>query len=121
MVPFLTAISKAFAEELSQLVSHLAERLTGESDGTPKVFRDSAVTNLREFFDRFQHLSIGSDEQLDRLIDQARRITDGVAPQQLRDRGDLRERVASDLQRVEASIDDWMTDRPRRRILRRPR
>ncbi|MCA9073209.1 MAG: hypothetical protein KDA84_30005, partial [Planctomycetaceae bacterium] len=44
----------AFTEELTRLVSHLSERLTGQKDGKPKVFRDTAITNLVEFFQRFQ-------------------------------------------------------------------
>jgi hypothetical protein len=39
---------QAFATELQRLTAHLAERLTGLHDGQPKVFRDSAVENLRE-------------------------------------------------------------------------
>ena len=37
---------QAFVDELSKLVSHLTERLTGQADGKPKVFRDSAIENL---------------------------------------------------------------------------
>ena len=44
----------AFATELQRLTAHLAERLTGLHDGQPKVFRDSAVENLREFFERLR-------------------------------------------------------------------
>jgi len=112
---------QAFADELGQLISHLAERLSGDTNGSPKVFRDSAVTNLREFFDRFQHLNIRSDEQLDRLVADARQVLSGVAPQDLRDRGDLRGSISRELTRVEASLDGWLTDRPRRRIIRRSR
>ncbi len=112
---------QAFADELSKLVGHLAERLAGESDGTPKVFRDSAVTNLLEFFERFQRLNIRSNEDLDRLVADARRIVRSVAPQDLRDRPNVREHVADQLSQVEASLGAWMTDRPRRSILRRSR
>jgi hypothetical protein len=112
---------RAFADELAQLVTHLTERLAGDDDGTAKVFRDTAVTNLLEFFDRFQRLNIRSDEQLDHLVEDARRIVSGIQPQDLRDRGDLRQRVARELTRVEASLDGWLTERPRRRILRRSR
>ena len=45
---------QAFLEELSKLVEHLTERLSGQVDGKPKVFRDSAITNLTEFFERFR-------------------------------------------------------------------
>ncbi|MCM2370388.1 hypothetical protein [Aporhodopirellula aestuarii] len=112
---------QAFADELEQLVSHLAERLSGQDDGSPKVFRDSAVTNLLEFFDRFGRLNIRSDEQLDRLVEDARQIIGNVQPSELRDQAGLRQRVVSQLSRVEASLEGWMTDRPRRSILRRSR
>ena len=41
---------EAFTAELAKLVSHLTERLSGQEDGKPKIFRDSAVENLTEFF-----------------------------------------------------------------------
>jgi hypothetical protein len=49
---------QAFLEELSRLVEHLNERLSGQDDGKPKIFRDTAVTNLEEFFQRFRRLNI---------------------------------------------------------------
>ena len=88
---------QTFAEELSQLVGHLAERLSGSVDGKPKVFRDSAISNLNEFFERFQHLSIGSNEDLDQLVENARQVISGVDPQDLRDRASLRDRMARSL------------------------
>ncbi len=45
---------QAFMDELSGLISHLSERLSGADDGKPKIFRDSAIENLNEFFQRFQ-------------------------------------------------------------------
>ena len=110
----------AFAEELGSLVSHLAERLSGESDGKPKVFRDTAVTNLNEFLERFRRLSIGTDESLEQLVDQARSLVTGVVPEDLRQQETLRQRISNGLTRIEASLDGYMTDRPRRNIIRRP-
>ncbi|OYP33980.1 hypothetical protein [Rhodopirellula sp. MGV] len=109
---------RSFAEELSQLVGHLAERLSGEPDGRQKVFRDTAVTNLTDFFDRFQRLNIRSNAQLDNLVDQARQVLQGKQAETLRTNEDLRQKVSRDLTRVEASLDGWLTDRPRRRIMR---
>jgi hypothetical protein len=62
---------QAFATELQRLTAHLAERLTGLHDGQPKVFRDSAVENLRGFFERFRRLNIRSSPELDALVEQA--------------------------------------------------
>ena len=110
---------QAFVEELSHLVSHLGERLTGQSDGTPKVFRDSAVENLTGFFERFRHLNVRSNRQLDELVDQAQLIVQGVRPQSLRDSPTLRQQVTTELSGVQSMLDGLLVDRPRRNILRR--
>ena len=112
---------QAFAEELSQLVAHLAERLSGSTDGKPKVFRDSAIENLTEFFGRFQRLNIRSNAELDQLVEEARGIIRGVAPQDLREQTTLRERVSKSLTEVESQLDRLMSERPRRNIVRGPR
>ena len=109
---------EAFTSELGKLVSHLTERLTGVEDGKPKVFRDSAVENLREFFQRFRQLNVGSNDQLDELVENAQRILRGVAPQELRDNTALRQHVASSLSAVQTLTDAMMVDRPRRNIMR---
>jgi len=109
---------QAFMDELSQLVSHLAERLSGTDDGKPKIFRDTAVQNLSEFFERFRDLSIGSSDELESLVERAQRVLRGVEPQQLRDRVDLRQRIAGQLAGVESQLEGLLVDRPRRAILR---
>jgi len=108
----------AFLGELNRLVSHLTERLSGSDDGKQKVFRDSAVDNLREFFTRFQQLNIRSNADLDSLVEQARRTLSGVEPQQLRDNSARRQQIASQLAAVQASVDGMLVDRPRRTIIR---
>jgi hypothetical protein len=114
-------VEEAFTGELAKLVSHLTERLSGTDDGKPKVFRDSAVENLSEFFQRFRHLSIGSSDQLDQLVDQVQEIVRGVKPQELRDKDSLRQHVATELSGVQSVLDGLLVDRPRRNILRRPK
>lgn len=109
----------AFLDELNKMVEHLAERLSGSEDGKPKVFRDSAIENFTEFFARFQRLNIRSNEELDQVVERARRVIDGVAPQSLRDNGSLRQQITSQLSVVQSSLDGLMVDRPRRNILRR--
>jgi hypothetical protein len=110
---------EAFTSELAKLVSHLAERISGQEDGKPKIFRDSAVENLSEFFERFGQLNVRSNEQLDNLVAQARRIVRGVEPQDLRESVSLRQHVATQLAGVQSVLDGLLVDRPRRNILRR--
>ncbi len=109
---------QAFMNELSGLISHLSERLSGAGDGKPKIFRDSAIENLNEFFERFQRLNIHSSSELESLVARAQSLLSGVRPQQLRDSTGLRQQLATQLSGVQSVLDGLMVDRPRRRILR---
>jgi hypothetical protein len=112
---------EAFTAELAKLVSHLTERLSGQADGKPRIFRDSAVENLTEFFQRFRALNVRSSEQLDQLVGQAQQVIRGVEPQDLRDNAGLRQHVATEMSQVQSVLDGLLVDRPRRNILRRPK
>jgi hypothetical protein len=109
---------QAFIAELGQLVTHLTERLGAGPDGQKKIFRDSAINNLVDFFGRFRALNVGSNAQLDDLVAQAQRVVRGVEPQALRDRDGLRQHVAKQLGQVQATLDTMVIDAPRRRLLR---
>ena len=109
---------EAFVSELNRLVSHLSERLSGQEDGKPKVFRDTAIENLREFFSRFSRLNIRSNTDLDALVEHAQSVLRGVEPQQLRDNTPHRQQIVSQLAGVQATLDGLMVDRPRRSIIR---
>jgi hypothetical protein len=109
---------QTFMEELDRLVNHLAERLSGDEDGRPKIFRDSAITNLGEFFNRFRELNVGSSEQLDELVVRCEQLMNGVQPQTLRDNDSLRRSLSTNLSAVQSSLDQLVVDRPRRNIIR---
>ncbi len=109
---------QAFMEELDNLVNHLAERLSGDDDGKPKIFRDSAITNLGEFFARFRDLNVGSNEQLDELVGRCEQLMNGVQPQGVRDNDSLRRSLSTNLATVQSSLDQLLVDRPRRNIIR---
>ena len=109
----------AFTEELERLVHHLTERLSLETmTASLASFRDTAVTNLSGFFQRFRELSIRSNEQLDELVDRCEDLLGGVAPQTLRSNDSLRQSLAENLSSVQQSLDRLMIDRPRRNIAR---
>jgi hypothetical protein len=110
---------QAFTVVFSMLVSHLTERLSGKVDGKEKIFRDSAIENLTEFFERFRGLNVRSNEDLDRLVASAQQIVRGVQPQQLRDNQSLRQQIATQLSSVQSQVEGMLVDRPRRNILRR--
>ncbi|MFH5804984.1 hypothetical protein [Alienimonas sp. DA493] len=115
---------QAFAQELAGLVEHLRERLTGGENGGPRVFRDSAVENLTEFFVRFRRLSVGGNAELDAVVSEAEGLLRGVDSADLRATtgvGWLQDRVREGLVGVAEALDPLLTDAPRRRVLRSPR
>ena len=110
-----------FQDQLAELVEHLVERLSSDESGKQKTFRDTTISKLNEFFSRFQQLSIGSSEELEQLVNQAQSVISGIEPQRLRDNDTLRQRIASQMSAVQASLDGMVIDRPRRNILRKAR
>jgi hypothetical protein len=109
---------QAFIGEFSGLVSHLVERLSGAVDGEKKVFRDTAISNLTGFFQRFSNLSVRSNADLDRLVETAQQTLKGVEPDAVRNSDSLRQQVARQLSAVQSVLDGMLVDQPRRRILR---
>jgi hypothetical protein len=109
---------QAFLSEFAGLVSHLCERLSTEASGERKVFRDTAVTNLVDFFNRFRELNVLSNDQLDGLVAEAQNLVRGVEPQVLRANETLRQHIATQLSGVQAALDGMLIDRPRRNLLR---
>ncbi len=109
---------QGFVNEFAGLVSHLCERLSAEASGEKKIFRDTAITNLVEFFDRFRQLNVHSNDQLDNLVVEAQNLVRGVEPQVLRANETLRQHVATQLSSVQAALDGMLIDRPRRNLIR---
>jgi hypothetical protein len=108
---------QAFLDEFAKLVRHLCERLSSDG-GEPKVFRNTAVSNLVEFFEKFRDLNVRSNPELDALVVQAQRAVRGKTPDELRESGAVRTAVAAQLSQVQTALDAMLVDRPRRRILR---
>ena len=85
-----------------------------QAQGLPGFGGQQPVRLLREV----PVLNVRSNDQLDALVAQAQQAVRGVGAQDLRDSGDLRRRVATELSRVQSALDGLMVDRPRRRIIR---
>jgi len=109
---------QAFVAEFGKLVAHLTERLTADPSGERKIFRDTAVTNLNQFFNRFRSLNVRSNADLDRLVETAQRTLSGVDPTAVRNSESLRTQITTQLSAVQAHLDQMLVDGPRRNILR---
>lgn len=67
----------AFIDEFSQMITKIADRMQPGDDGKPKLFFDAYVNNLCGFFEKFKDLNIGSNQELEGLIEEAKQIVKG--------------------------------------------
>lgn len=109
---------QAFASEFHKLISHLGTALSGNADGQKKVFKDSAVENLTDFFDRFKTLSVRSNEGLDKLIEDAKSLVKGVAPDDLRTNEELRTNLSKNMSDMSKRLEVMLVDAPKRKVKR---
>lgn len=109
-------IRDALRVGFQELVTHMADRLGYGPDGKPKIFRDTMIENLEQFFESFRVRNLTDDTELDRLVSQARSIIRGVSPQELREDRPLRDVVREQLGPIREKIDGLIISRPRRAI-----
>lgn len=107
-------INNMLALEAKGLVEHMMERLSPAEDGKPKVFRDSAVTNITEFLDNFELRDVTSNEDLNKQIERMRALLKGIAPKDLRTNDRLREDLSNGFSRVAKELDRLVIEQPTR-------
>ena len=107
---------QAFTDEFAKAVQHMAERLTPGPDGKAKVFQETTLGNLTEFFQRFRDLNVGSNAALDDLVTQAQWAVQGIDVKALRNDVHAREAIRSAMQNLGTQLDGLMVDRPKRKI-----
>ena len=69
---------------LSKAVTAASERLSGNGDGSDKVFKNTLVTNLKGIVDNIPLLNVTSDPVLEGMAQQLQNAMDGLDPDNLR-------------------------------------
>lgn len=106
----------AFLSELGDMVERIVSTLGGSADGKPRIFRNSMIDNLTEFFERFRALSITSSAELENLVAEVQNAVRGVSPAELRDNEALRVGIRESLATVSQRIAETSEAKPARRI-----
>ena len=68
------------------------------------MFRDTAVGNLNGFFDRFRTLNVGSNADLEQLVETVQRAIGGAAPAAVRESSSLRQVITGQLAAVQSGL-----------------
>jgi hypothetical protein len=106
----------ALRQEFADCVSHMVERLTSDPEGKTKVFKNCMVEKVRAFLDSFSGRNLFQDDALAGLLEQARSVLHGVDPDQIRENIWLKHRIADQMSKVKATLDEAITDLPRRKL-----
>lgn len=113
-----TLAEQAFASELRDLVTHIHDVLEPGEDGRKKTFRDTAVTKLKDFFQRFRDLSSaineGRNEELDALVEEIQAVMRGVTPSTLRRDQTIRDDVHDAFAGLQERLGTMIVAQPRR-------
>lgn len=110
-------IRQVMREGLKSVVDHMVDRLKGNGDGKPKVFRDSLVENMQEFLEMFEPRNITDDAELAALVAKVRKVMSGVEPAKLRDTPKLRKVVASGIEDIKTELDKLVMNKPARKTM----
>lgn len=97
-----------------EMVARATERLSGSEDGKKKVFKNTLLTNLEEFLGSFDARNLTDDDELAKVVAQARDLVAGVDPETLRKDDVVRARVAEGFSEIQQQLGTMMTDKPLR-------
>jgi len=101
----------------SDLISHMVERLKPGPDGKKKIFKDTLISNAKEFFADFQARNIFNDTELEGLVNRCRNILAGRDAETLRKNNNVREVTAAALEKIKLTVDEMITSAPVRKIV----
>jgi hypothetical protein len=110
-------ITFCLRESFKKLIEHAVDRLRTSPGEKPKVFRDSLITNIRDFIETFNTRNLTNDVDLKILIEKSREIlTNATGPETLRGNEALRNYTAKQFDDIKTTLDTMITERPSRKF-----
>jgi len=106
----------ALREEFAQMVGRITERFTQNTNGKPKIFKNTTVDGFYDYFQTFKDRNIFHDHELTTLVNRAQAVLNGNNVEQIRSNENLKENVRSGMADIEDAIEK-LFDRPRRKIV----
>ena len=111
----LATAEQAMATELQKLVEGLCDRLA-PSDGKKRNLTPSAINGLNEFVARFRQLNVRSGSELESIVTQAEKLTQGLDPSELKKAPDKQGALFSEIDVLRNQLDQMVVDAPTRKI-----
>jgi hypothetical protein len=109
-----TEVVYTLREEAKKFFSHFVDKLTPGTDGKQKVLHTSSVEKMREFCELFDAKNIGSDRQLETLVNKAKEAMKGITKDALKAQEPLRDAVRKQFEDLNKKVDGLLVDKPTR-------
>lgn len=114
------AMQTLLRNEMAKLVQHAVTKLSGTEEKNGKVkplsFKNTTITNIREFLELFKDRNITGDEQMQAVCARAEQLLNGVSPEDLREHDNVRDSVARGFAEIQAQLETMMVPRGSRVI-----
>jgi hypothetical protein len=99
----------ALREGFAEIVGHLTDTLTGKLDGEKRRLHQESINKVEDFFNMFQQKNIFKDDQLEKIINEAMGIINGVDSKDLRNDNELTKEINNQLMKVQEKLDSCIT------------
>lgn len=112
----ISLLENEFLSEMQKFVEQLVNGLSKTEAGKRKSVRESSITKLNEFFDRFSELNLNSSGQLNTLVTRAREAMNGRGLSDLRTNDGVRDDVRAQLAAIQGEVDRMIETRTGRQF-----
>lgn len=96
----------AMREGFGELVTHLADTLSGKLNGEKRRLRPEALEKFDEFFKTFQYKNIFNDNQLQHMVKEAQLLLADVTPKDLRNDKSLEKLISHQMSGLKEEIEN---------------
>jgi hypothetical protein len=93
-----------YLDNMEEMIALLLDKLKPNPDGTKKIFRDSAITNITEFIDQFRKTNIGAGDRIEKLVSKLDEITKDTSASALRHSKETARRISEHLEMLKEEI-----------------
>ncbi len=108
------SIKQCLRQAFLTLINRATDRLVVKPGEKPKVFRDSLMNNIEDFFQTFSNRNIVGDDELEALVTKARGIL--VDPKLLRKDVSARANIADQFDKVGEALSSMIVIKPSRKF-----
>jgi hypothetical protein len=110
-------IMMGLRQQFAQMLTRMREIVKGDGTGKAAYFKNTAVTNFKEFLEFFDPKNIAGDAELKDLVDKCTLVMSGVDPEDIRGSKAMRKDLQSVFDEVANVLPTLVGEKSARRVL----